>query len=174
MPALRKPHRIAVLVPQLAIEGGDAAYAAEAGLLVWMTCIEHLRRHPGLAVYDAESTPLFPRDGHFAPQHALVGATPVDGFFASTRRDELIWLELGLPKGVVKLHALPRAGERKTFEGMGRMLGDQLDHAFNSWLSGRGLAASTRKLAPLAGEDVIATVRVIGSGLVEHARKWTA
>lgn len=174
MPALRKPYRIAALLPQLAIEGSEAAYAAEGSLLLWTACIELLRRHPGLAVYDAESTPLFPRDGHFAPQHATRGATPTDDFFGPTRRDELVWLEVGLPKGKVALHGLVRSGAQSVFEGSGKTFGAQLAQAFTSWLAARGLPPLAAKLDALTVEDVIATIRVIGPGLVEHARKWTA
>ncbi len=174
MPALRKPYRIAALLPQLSIEGGEAAYAAEGALLLWTACIEALRRHPGLAVYDAESTPLFPRDGHFAPQHAIRGATPTDDFFGPTRRDELVWLEVGLPKGKVALHALARSGVQQTFEGSGRTFGAQLTQAFTSWLGARGLPPLATKLDAITAEDTVATIRVIGPGLVEHARKWTA
>ncbi|HMG24266.1 MAG TPA: hypothetical protein VK607_23185, partial [Kofleriaceae bacterium] len=81
MPALRKPHRVGVLVPDLVVEGGDAPNAAEAGLLLWVACIEVCQRHPGLAVYDAEATPLDSQDGHFAPHHARPGATPGDSFY---------------------------------------------------------------------------------------------
>ena len=73
MPALRKPHRVAFLVPEIVVEGADAPNASEAGLLLWIACIEACQRHPGLAVYDAESTPLVSQDGHFAPHHARPG-----------------------------------------------------------------------------------------------------
>src|SRR5215510_4385988 len=98
MPALRKPYRIAFLAPSIAIEGPDAPYTREACLLVWAGCIETCQRHPGLAVYDPESTPLFPQNGHFVPQHATIGAAPADPFWTEARRDELVWLELALPK----------------------------------------------------------------------------
>jgi len=174
VPALRKPYRIAAVLPQLSIEGSEAAYAAEGALLLWTACIEILRRHPGLAVYDAESTPLFPRDGHFAPQHAIRGATPTDEFFGPTRRDELVWLEVGLPKGKCALHGLLRSGVQQTFEGSGRTFGAQLSQAFTSWLAARGLPPLTVKLDAITGDDTVATIRVVGPGLVEHARKWTA
>src|SRR5512135_949982 len=107
MPALRKPHRVAFLVPALSIEGPDAPTEREAGLLLWVACIEACQRHGGLAVYDAESTPLVSQDGHFTPHPAQPGATPTDMFFGPTRRDELIWLELALPRAsTVRLHAL--------------------------------------------------------------------
>src|SRR5678815_5502817 len=87
MPAPRKPHRVAFLVPELAVEGADAPNASEAGLLLWVACIEACQRHPGLAVYDAESTPLVSQDGHFAPHHARPGAAPTDAFYGPTRRE---------------------------------------------------------------------------------------
>jgi hypothetical protein len=105
VPALHKLHRIAVLAPSLTIDGPDAPYVREAALLVWMACLETCQRHPGLAVYDPESTPPFPQDGHFVPQHATPGATPADSFWESTRRDELVWLELALPVGFALLSA---------------------------------------------------------------------
>src|SRR5678815_4363356 len=127
MPALRKPHRVAFLVPELVVEGSDAPNAAEAGLLLWVACIEACQRHPELAVYDAESTPLVSQDGHFAPHHARPGATPTDAFYGPTRRDELVWLELALPRpGAVRLHALARDGSHETFEVAGRNPGDQI------------------------------------------------
>ncbi|HSR97517.1 MAG TPA: hypothetical protein VLM79_10725, partial [Kofleriaceae bacterium] len=67
MPALRKPHRVAFLVPELVVEGADAPNASEAGLLLWVACIEACQRHASVAVHDAESTPLVSQDGHFAP-----------------------------------------------------------------------------------------------------------
>ncbi|MBA3457338.1 MAG: hypothetical protein H0T42_29925, partial [Deltaproteobacteria bacterium] len=70
MPALRKPHRVAFLVPDVTLEGADVVHEHEVALLFWTACIEVCQRHPGLAVYDPESTPLYPQEGHFAPQHA--------------------------------------------------------------------------------------------------------
>jgi tetratricopeptide (TPR) repeat protein len=175
VPALRKPHRIAVLAPSLTIDGPDAPYAREAALLVWAACLETCQRHPGLAVYDPESTPPFPQDGHFVPQHATPGATPADAFWASTRRDELVWLELALPKApVVRLHALGRAGERETFEATGRNLGEQVHQVLGAWLAARGLPPSPRRFEPVTVEELIAAVRAIGPLLVEQAGKWTA
>jgi hypothetical protein len=111
VPALPKPHRVAFLVPQVTIEGADVAYEREAAVLLWVACIETCQRHPRLAVLDADATPLFPQDGHFAPQHAQPGALPSDTFYAPSRRDELAWLELALGKpGVVRLHVIARDG----------------------------------------------------------------
>src|SRR5262252_522923 len=100
--ALRKPHRVGVLAPAVAMEGADVAYERELALLIWMACIETCQRHPSLAVYDPESTPLFPQDGHFAPLHAGRGAELHDLFWDRTRRDELVWLEIPAAKsGIV-------------------------------------------------------------------------
>ncbi|HEU0036075.1 MAG TPA: tetratricopeptide repeat protein [Kofleriaceae bacterium] len=175
MPALRKPHRVAFLLPELSITsaGTDAAYAAEAAVLVWSACIETCRRHPGLAVYDAESTPLEPSDGHFAPRYAVVGATPTDAFFSSTRRDELVWLELALPAGAVRLHALGRGGKREAFDAIGRSVGEQIGHVLDSWAKARGLGALPKRFDPITADELFATVRVLGPVLVEQARKWT-
>src|ERR1700733_7299776 len=96
MPAIPKPHRIAVLVPEVKIDGPDAAYEREAAVLLWTACIEVCQRHPQLSVLDVDATPLFPQDGHFVPQHAERGGRPTDAFFGPTRRDELVWLELRL------------------------------------------------------------------------------
>src|SRR5215510_3405190 len=135
MPALSKPHRIAFLVPQLAVEGADAPYAAEAGLVLWMACIEICQRHPGLAVEGAEATPLVSQDGHFTPEPARPGAAPEDAFYGPTRRDELVWLELALPRaGGVRLHALARGGKHETFDALGRNTGDQIHQAIERWL----------------------------------------
>jgi len=86
VPTLRKPHRVAFLAPSLTVEGADAPYTREAALLVWTACLEAAQRHPGLAVYDPESTPLLPQDGRFVPQRATPGAELTDSFWASTRR----------------------------------------------------------------------------------------
>src|SRR5262249_35247058 len=111
MPALRKPHGLGGPVPGLVVEGGEAPNAAEAGLLLWVACIEVCQRPPGRAVFDAEATPLVSQDGHFTPHHARPGATPGDSFYGPTRRDELIWLELALPRpGAVRLPPLARHG----------------------------------------------------------------
>ena len=181
MAALRKPHRIAFLCPDLIVEGSDTSSEAEAALLLWCTCIELCRRHPGLAVYDAESTPLFPQDGHFAPQYAALGATPTDAFFAPTRRDELLWLELTLPRGAVRLHSLDRGGQREAFDaalrGASRALGEQLQHVFGAWLSARGLGQLPRRTGADADaftvDELLASVRVLGPVLGEQARKWS-
>jgi hypothetical protein len=175
MPALRKPHRIAFLAPDLAVEGSDAAYTAELGLLLWSGLIEVCQRHPGLAVYDPESTPLFPRDGHFVPQHAIVGATPDDAFYATTRRDELVWLELRLPKAsAVRLHALARDGTRESFDALGRNVGEQIHQVLGAWLTARQLPALPRRFEAVTADELCAAVRVFGPLLVEQARLWTA
>src|SRR5262249_52956005 len=127
MPALRKPHRIAFLVPELVVEGADAPNASEVGLLLWVACIEACQRHARSGVHDPEATPLVSQDGHFAPHHARAGATPTDSFYGPTRRDELVWLELALPRvGAVRLHALGRDGAHETFDALGKNLGEQI------------------------------------------------
>lgn len=172
MPALRKPHRVAVLVPELTVEGPDAPYASEAGLLLWVACIEVCQRHPGLAVYDAESTPLVSQDGHFAPNPARPGATPDDSFYGPTRRDELIWLELALPRpGAVRLHALA-AGVHETFDALGRNPGDQIQQVLERWLAARGLGAPPRRFDSVDGGELLAAVRVIAPVLAEQARAY--
>jgi tetratricopeptide (TPR) repeat protein len=171
VPALRKPHRVAFLVPELVVEGGDAPNAAEAGLLLWMACIEVCQRHPGLAVFDAESTPLVSRDGHFTPDHAWPGVTPGDSFYGPTRRDELVWLELALPRpGPVRLHAVARDGKHDSFEVAGRNAGDQIHQAIERWLAARGLGALPRRFEAVEAGDVLAAVRVLAPVLGEQAR----
>ncbi|HEX3479404.1 MAG TPA: hypothetical protein VHT91_30485 [Kofleriaceae bacterium] len=171
MPALRKPHRVAFLVPELGVEGGDAPNAAEAGLLLWIACIEVCQRHPGLAVFDAESTPLVSQDGHFTPDHARPGAAPADSFYGPTRRDELVWLELALPRpGAVRLHALARDGKRDVFEAAGRNVGDQIHQAIERWLAARGLGALPRRFEAVEAGDLLAAVRVFAPALGEQAR----
>lgn len=175
MPALRKPHRVAVLAPDLSMEGSDSPYGAETALLLWTALIDVLQRHSMLAVYDPESTPLFPQDGRFVPQHAVVGATPWDAFYATTRRDELIWLELALPRsGAVRLHTLGRDGERESFDALGRNTGDQIQQVLGAWLTARGLPALPRRFEAVTAEELLAAVRVFGPTLVEQARLWTA
>src|SRR4051812_19034278 len=171
MPALRKPHRVAFLVPELVVEGGDAPNAAEAGLLLWIACIEICQRHPGLAVFDAESTPLVSQDGHFTPDHAWPGATPDDAFYGPTRRDELIWLELALPRpGPVRLHALARDGKHDAFEIAGRNAGDQIHQVIERWLAARGLGALPRRFEAAEAGGGLAAGRGIAPALGEHAR----
>ena len=96
MPALPKPHRVAFLVPEVRIDGPDGVFEREAAVLLWTACIETCQRHPRLAVLEADATPLFPQDGHFAPSHAGQGGRPTDAFYGPTRRDEVLWLELSL------------------------------------------------------------------------------
>jgi hypothetical protein len=173
MPALRKPHRVAFLAPELTVEGIDAANASEIGLLLWVACIEVCQRHPGLAVYDAESTPLVSQDGHFAPHPARPGASPIDAFYAPTRRDELVWLELALPKAsVVRLHTLARDGAHETFDALGRQAGDQIQQVLERWLAARGLAGLPRRFDPVSAGDVIAAARVFAPVLAEQARAF--
>ena len=174
MAALRKPHRVAFLAPDVTVDGADAPYRAETALLLWIACIEVCRRHPVLAVYDAESTPLVPQDGHFAPQHGALGATPTDAFFAPTRRDELVWLELALPKGgPVRLHTLGRDGKRESFDALGRGVGEQIHQVITAWLAARGLGPLPRRFEHVTGDDLLGVVRVLGPVLAEQARIWT-
>ena len=173
MPALRKPHRVGFLMPDLTIEGSDVGLEPEAGLLLWVALIEVCQRHPGLAVYDPESTPVFPHEGHFAPQHAAIGASPTDGFYGSTRRDELVWLELSVPKaGAVRLHTLARDGTKQSFDAIGKNIGDQIQQVLSAWLAARGLGALPRRFESVSAEELIAVVRTIGPLLVEQARAW--
>jgi len=172
--ALRKPHRIAFLAPDLAVDGPDAPYAAEIALLLWVACIEVCQRHPKLAVYDAEATPLLPQDAHFVPQHAVVGATPTDAFYASSRRDELLWLELALPKGsAVRLHALAKDGTRESFDALGRNTGEQIQQVLGAWLTARGLPGLPRRFEHVTADEILASARVFAPMLVEQARTWT-
>jgi len=175
VPAIPKPHRIAVLVPEVKIDGPDAAYEREAAVLLWTACIEICERHPRLAVLDADATPLLPQDGHFAPQHAGRGGKPSDAFYAPTRRDEVIWLELGLgaKAGVVRLHVIGRDGKLETFDALGRSIGEQIQQVLAAWCTARGLGAPVKKLEPVSADEILAVVRVIGPTLVEQARAWS-
>lgn len=171
MPALRKPHRVGFLVPALAVDGPDAPFASEAGLLLWVACIEACQRHPGLAIYDAESTPLVSQDGHFTPHHARPGATPIDSFYGPTRRDELAWLELALPRAsAVRLHTLARDGKHETFDALGRNVGEQIHQVLERWLTARGLGPLPRRFEAAEVADLLAVVRVIAPVLSEQAR----
>src|SRR6185436_1045289 len=162
--------------PEIVVEGADAPNASEAGLLLWIACIEACQRHPGLAVYDAESTPLVSQDGHFAPHHARPGAAPTDAFYGPTRRDELVWLELALPRpGAVRLHALARDGSHETFEALdarGRTTGEQIQQAIERWLAARGLAALPRRFEPADAGELLTAVRVFAPALSEQARAY--
>jgi len=175
MPAIPKPHRLAVLAPEVKLDGPDVAYEREAAALIWTACIELCQRHPRLAVLDAEATPLLPQDGHFAPQHAGRGGRPSDAFYAPTRRDEVIWLELGLgaKSGIVKLHVIGRDGNQDTFEALGRSIGEQIHQVLSAWTSARALGPFPKKPEVVTADEILAIVRVIGPTLVEQARAWT-
>ena len=174
MAAIPKPHRIAVLVPEVTIDGPDAAYEREAAVLLWTACIEICQRHPRLSVLDADATPLFPQEGHFAPQHAGRGGRPTDAFYAPTRRDEVIWLELalGTKPGAVRLHVIGRDGKQESFDALGRGTGEQIQQVLASWFTARGLGASPRRFEAVTAEEILAVVRVIAPTLVEQARAW--
>ena len=174
MSALAKPHRVAILVPNVAIDGPDAAYEREAAILLWTTCIETLQRHPRLAVLDADATPLFPQDGHFTPEYAGRGGRPNDAFFAPTRRDEVLWLELhlGSKPGAVRLHAVRRDGTQESFDALGRNIGEQVQQVFGAWLTARGLGVLPHPLDAVSVEEIFAVLRVIAPTLAERARAW--
>ncbi len=174
MAAIPKPHRVAFLVPEVKIEGPDGVHEREAAVLLWTACIETCQRHPRLAVLEAEATPLFPQDGHFAPQHARHGARATDAFYGPTRRDEVLWLELllsGRP-GVVRLHTVGRDGKQETFDALGPKLGEQIQQVLGSWLTARGLGPLPRPFDRVSAEEVLATLRVIAPTLAEQARAW--
>jgi hypothetical protein len=175
MAALPKPHRIAFLVPDVKIDGPDAAYEREAAVLLWTACIETCQRHPRLAVLDADATPLFPQDGHFAPQHAGLGGRATDAFFSPTRRDEVLWLELRLgPKpSVVRLHAVGRDGKLETFDALGPKLGEQIQQVLGAWLTARKLGTLPRRFEDVGADAVLAALRVIAPTLAEQARAWS-
>ncbi len=174
MAALPKPHRIAFLLADVKIEGPDASYHREASVLLWTACIETCQRHPRLAVLEAEATPLFPQDGHFAPEHAGHGGRATDAFFGPTRRDEVLWLELVLGKpGVVRLHTVGRDGKQETFDALGPKLGEQIQQVLGAWLTARDLGPLPRRFEQVTGDDVLATLRVIAPTLTERARAWS-
>lgn len=171
--ALAKPHRVAFLAPEVLVEGGDLAYEREAALLVWTACIELCQRHPNLAVYDFESMPIVPRDGHFVPRDARRGATPSDAFFGPTRRDEVAWLELTLvagKSGAVRLHTIARDGTKRSFDAVGRKVGDQIDQVFAAWLNARKLGPLPKRFEPVTADEVLTIVRMIAPTLVDRAR----
>jgi len=130
---------------------------------------------PGSPSYDPESTPLVALDGHFVPQHAGRGASPVDTFYKPARRDELVWIEAPLSKtGAVRVHTLSRDGTSQSFDALGRNVGDQNQ-------------PSAHRVARCARARLVAEalrhgrrrrdhrgVRVMGPVLVEQARSWTA
>ena len=174
MPALPKPHRVAFLVPEVKIEGVDGAYEKEAAALIWTACIEVCQRHPRLSVLDADATPLFPQDGHFAPEHAGRGGLPGDPFYGPTRRDEVAWLELTLGKPApVRLRVIGRDGKEETFDALGRSVGEQIQQVLAAWLSARGLGSMPRRFDPVGSEELIAVLRVVAPTLVEQARAWS-
>ncbi|HEY5952238.1 MAG TPA: hypothetical protein VIV40_42360, partial [Kofleriaceae bacterium] len=172
--ALPKPHRVAFLVPDIKIEGVDGAYEREAAVLLWVACIETCQRHPRLSVLDADATPLFPQDGHFAPQHAGRGGRASDAFYGPTRRDEVLWLELmisGKP-GVVRLHTIGRDGKQETFDALGPKLGEQIQQVLGAWLTARALGPLPRRFDQVTSDEVLLVLRVIAPTLAEQARAW--
>jgi tetratricopeptide (TPR) repeat protein len=172
--ALPKPHRIAFLLADVKIEGADASYHREASVLMWTACIETCQRHPRLSVLEADATPLFPQDGHFAPEHAGQGGRATDAFYGPTRRDEVMWLELVLGKpGVVRLHTIARNGTQETFDALGPKLGEQIQQVLGAWLTARGLGPLPRRFEHVTGDEVLATLRVIAPTLTERARAWS-
>jgi tetratricopeptide (TPR) repeat protein len=175
MPALPKPHRIAFLVPDVKVDGPDAAYEREAAVLLWTACLETCQRHPRLSVLDAEATPLFPVDGHFTPQHAALGGRATDAFYAPTRRDEVLWLELsiGNKARVVRLHAVGRDGKQETFDALGPKLGEQIQQVLGAWLTARGLGTLPRRFDAISSDELLAVLRTIAPTLAEQARAWT-
>jgi tetratricopeptide (TPR) repeat protein len=175
VPALPKPHRVAFLVPDIKIEGPDGAYEREASVLLWVACIEACQRHPRLSVLDADATPLFPQDGHFAPQHAGRGGRATDAFYAPTRRDEVLWLELMISNkpGVVRLHTVGRDGKQETFDALGPKLGEQIQQVLGAWLTARGLGPLPRRFDQVTGDEVLAVLRAVAPTLAEQARAWS-
>ena len=174
MPALAKPHRIAFLVPDVSIDGPDAPFERAAAALLWTACIEACQRHPRLAVLDPDATPLLPQDGQFVPKHAERGGRPNDAFFAPTRRDEVLWLELSLSgkPAAVRLHVVGRDGTQESFDALGRNIGSQIDQVLAAWLTARGLGALPRRFEPATSDELLAVVRVVGPVLAEQARAW--
>jgi tetratricopeptide (TPR) repeat protein len=175
MAAIPKPYRVAFLVPEVKVEGPDGAHEHEARVLLWTACIETCQRHPRLAVLDAEATPLFPQDGHFAPAHAGHGARATDTFYGPTRRDEVLWLELILSSRptAVRLHAVTRDGKQETFDALGPRVGEQIQQVLAAWLTARGLGQLPRPFERVTTDDVLATLRVVAPTLAEQARAWT-
>jgi tetratricopeptide (TPR) repeat protein len=161
-----------VLAPVVTIDGADAAYEREASLLLWVACIEVLQRHPRLAVLDPEATPLVPSAGHLVPANAGRGARADDAFFVSARRDELVWLEVGIRPDRACLHVRARDGRRAAFEGSGRRVGEQIHHALGSWLGARALGGLPRPFESCSADELLGLVRLMAPVLVDEARAW--
>jgi len=116
---------------------------------------------------------MVPVEAHFSPQHAVIGATPTDAFYGSTRRDELAWLELTLPKARrgAAAHAVPRRRARLVrCDRQEPRRSDQPVLARGS--PARDLGPLPRRFAAATVEELIATVRVLAPALVEQARAW--
>ncbi|HEY4238954.1 MAG TPA: tetratricopeptide repeat protein [Kofleriaceae bacterium] len=168
MPALRKPLRVAVLAP--VVTGADESVAREVGMLVWVACIDALQRHPGLACYDAESMPLFPRDGHYE-LGARSGSLPTDAGWTAARRDELLWAEVPLGKGALRLHAIDRSGKDVTFDALGKNLGEQLQQVLTAWLAARALPAPPKRVDPATAEELVAAARALAPALASPPKQ---
>jgi hypothetical protein len=161
-----KPYRVAILLPEVRIDGPDAVLEREAALLLWMACIEACHLHPLLSALDASATPLVPQDGHLVPD------APEAAVLAAARRDEHIWFELVLSEGSAsaRLHTRDRHETRHSFEGAGDSVGERLRNAFNAWLSARSLDPALRAFGTVSSGEFLASVRAIAPWLVDHAR----
>ena len=108
-------------------------------------------------------------------QHAGRGGRPTDAFYAPTRRDEVIWLELGLgaKAAVVRLHVIGRDGKQESFDALGRSTGEQIAQVITAWCTARGLGAPTKKIDAVTADEILAVVRIVGPTLVEQARAWS-
>ncbi len=155
--ALPYPHRIALLPPVLSLGAGAGARGLLYAKLFGAIIADHLARHPVISVFDPEDQTMADRSG------TLVDAThpdverAVDWFFRTGRRDEILWLELGLDpartSAPVHLRARRPRGALADYRGEGATLSEQLGHALAQWLAERRLAGAGA-MPPFTADDV--------------------
>ena len=175
MAALRKPHRVAFLLPEVTLEGSDAAFERRRRCSCGPRASRSASDTRGSRCYDPESTPLLPKDDHFSPRHAGLGATPTDGFFGTDAPRRT-----GVARGHrAEVDGGPAACARARWQAeIVRCAGQKPRRADHSRCSPPGSrrvvsAALPRRFDPCTADELLGVVRILGPVLVEQARVWT-
>jgi len=143
------PHRVAFLESTFVLAPVDEPLRGAAKVLLFITLFQHLVRHPDLAIIDPDDAQLVFDGGEpllLAQRH-----TPEvrRDLFANDRRDELLWLELGLAKtsARVVLRTLSHDGREESFVALGNQsLGAMISRCLEQWLSARDLVPAPHEL----------------------------
>ena len=151
------PHRVSFLPPTLGLAGAASEHALLYAKLLGAIVADLLARHPVVAVFDPEDQSMADRAGRLVDAgHPDVEQT-IDWFFRAGRRDEVLWLELGLdpdrPHPPARLRARRPRGPIAEYHGEGTTLADELDHVLARWLADRRLPAAP-PLAPFTTGDL--------------------